>query len=116
MEEKGREGNQNGTSSSTFCGPGPGGREAGRAGGETGSAGGSSPTAVAGASPPVALAAPPPPRERNCTFSSTTFSLLRFWPLVLSSQESKRSRPSMNAGLPFWRYFETSSPCLPQAS
>jgi len=29
-----------------------------------------------------------PATARNCTFSMTTFSLLRFWPLCLSSHES----------------------------
>jgi hypothetical protein len=41
--------------------------------------------------------------------SATTYSLLRLPPAFLSSQVSRRSEPSMNAGLPFvWKRWNAS--------
>src|SRR5207247_2965939 len=61
---------------------------------------------------------PPSPRleSRKEKPSKTTPSLLRFWPVCLSSHWSRRSRPSTRIGLPFLKYWAMTSACRPKES
>src|SRR5437870_7169777 len=50
----------------------------------------------------------------SCIVSPITFSLERFCPDCLSSQESSWSLPSIKTGLPFFRYSPATSAVRPQ--
>src|SRR5439155_14928520 len=90
-----RERSQNGTSSSAGGSSGAGSTEAALAGADTGAR-------------LRDVSVPPPsrgcPELRNFTFSAVTRIFDLFWLVCLSSQVSRRRRPSTRTGLPFFRY------------
>jgi hypothetical protein len=53
--------------------------------------------------------------DSNWKFSITTASLLRFWPVCLSSHDSVCSRPETSSGSPFFTYCPIVSADLPKA-